>query len=194
MPEKRLANFEVVTFATGNLGGYETSVATEDIALHADSLAPGQFGWRLYPERIDLEVVRKALRDARSNKNDALVTGSSAKGWMLTKNGMELFKSILADNDDLHDVAPKYRRGSLLLAQDAERRRILESKAYALYVAGDQDQITRRDFFDCAKINEYFTPNARRRRYDFVESAISEHDNLVNFWRFMQERFAKEFD
>lgn len=189
-----LSNVLLVTIALGNLDGHEKPIDSEDIAVHVNALAPGKFSWRKYPEYIDLQVVNQSLQDARRKRNGALVVGSSTKGWMLSAAGMEWFKSYNLDgSDDSVDTSP-FRRGSILRSQDQERRRLLETEAYYLFKNGKLPDVTRIEFFEFAKINEYFPLKARARRYEFIESAVAGHEELYELWNFLRTTFTKEFE
>ncbi len=94
---------EVVTFAVGLLGGLESPIHLEHIAVKAHELAPGAFRWTLdeFPDHIDKELVREALyaaakRRRGQNRDEALVEGVRVKGestrlkfdmWRLTPAG-----------------------------------------------------------------------------------------------------------
>ena len=93
---------EVVTFAVGLLGGLESPIHLEHIAVKAHELAPGAFRWKLdeFPDHIDKELVREALyaaakRRRGQNRDEALVEGVRVKGestrppatWRLTPAG-----------------------------------------------------------------------------------------------------------
>lgn len=193
MSDTGLSNIYLVTIALGNLNGHERPVDSEDVAVHVNELAPGKFTWRKYPEYIDLQVVNQSLQDARRERNGSLVTGSSSKGWMLSADGMEWFKNFgvglrIDVTDDI-----QLRRGSILSSQDLERRRLRNTAAYELFSQGKLSVVTRNDFFEFAKINEYFPLKARSRRYHFIESAVSGHDTLHDLWAFLRSAFPKEF-
>jgi hypothetical protein len=189
-----LSNIQLVTIALGNLDGHETPVDSEDVAVHVNVLAPGKFSWRKYPEYIDLQVVNQSLQDARRKRNGSLVTGSSSKGWMLSAAGMEWFKNFgFESTSDIRD-AVQYRRGSIMRSQDLERRRLKDTRAYILYCESKLTEVTRNDFFEFAKINEYFPLKARARRYEFIESAVAGHKGLYELWIFLRTSFAKEFE
>lgn len=194
MHDNTLSNIQLVTIALGNLGGHEKQIDTEDIAIHVDELAPGKFSWRKYPQHIDLQVVNQSLQDARRERNGGLVLGNSARGWTLSQAGMEWIKNTnIADNRSLADLV-SFRRGSLLLSQELEIRRLLDTNAFALFCEGKTVKLTRNDFFNFAKINEYFPQKARQRRFTFIESTISENEQLQGLWQFLKNRFAKEFE
>lgn len=85
---QELSNVEVVVLAAYVLGGDQTPVDTEDVAMKANELAPGRFTWRKYPEQVDLEPVRKRLSDALSSEHGGLLAGGVTKGWYLTPAGV----------------------------------------------------------------------------------------------------------
>ncbi len=78
----------VAVLALAELGGASRRVDTEDAAVRARELAPGAFSWRKYPEQVDLEGVRLALRDAAKPRYGGLVEGSVRSGWSLTPAGV----------------------------------------------------------------------------------------------------------
>ena len=194
MIPKLLSNVQLVTIAVGNLGGHEKLVDSEDIAIHVNKLAPGKFTWRKYPEHIDIQVVNQALQDARRKRNGALVVGTGAKGWMLSQAGMEWFKQVKFSDGGGKGSSINLRRDSLLASQELELRRLGNTRAFSLYCSGKTGEITRYDFFDFAKINEYFSLKARQRRYAFVESTISQDEEMQSLWQFFQVQFAQEFE
>ncbi len=194
MTNTTLSNIHLVTIALGNLDGHETPVDSEDVAVHVNQLAPGKFTWRKYPEYIDLQVVNQSLLDARRKRNGSLVTGSNSKGWMLSAAGMEWFKNF--DLEPAVDVPNmvEFRRGSIMRSQDLERRRLTGTGAYLLFCEGKLTDATRNDFFEFAKINEYFPLKARSRRYHFIESTVAGHDKLHELWTYLRTAFPKEFE
>ncbi len=194
MLSKSFSNVHLVTIALGNLGGHEKLVDSEDIAIHVNELAPGKFTWRKYPEHIDIQVVNQSLQDARRKRNGALVIGTGSKGWMLSKAGMEWFKHVNYKDGGRKESSLSLRRDSLLGSQKLEMRRLSNSRAYQLHSSGKSDEITRNDFFEFAKINEYFSLKARQRRYDFVTSTISQDEKMQSLWQYFQVQFAQEFE
>ena len=188
-----LSNIHLVTIALGNLEGHENPIDSEDIAVHVNALAPGKFCWRKYPVYIDLQVVNQSLQDARRERNGSLVVGSSSKGWMLSAKGMEWFKQFELDSSDVAVDGVPLRKGSILRSQDQERRRLLGTEAYHLFQEGRFAEITRNEFFEFAKINEYFPLKARVRRYDHIQSSVSGYQELQELWTLLRNSFPKEF-
>ncbi len=85
---RNLSKPELVTLALGELGADHHPVDTEDVAVKARELAPTAFAWRLYPQHINLELVRVALVDASRVKSGSFVQGRGRGGWMLTDQGV----------------------------------------------------------------------------------------------------------
>src|SRR4029453_18824741 len=95
---------EAVTLALYLEGGEHDSVDTEDVAVRVDEIAPGMFAWQKHRDRIDKELVRVALSDARLKSGH--VIGSHSKGWMLTAQGLEFARS----NADRRPQGPEGER------------------------------------------------------------------------------------
>ena len=109
---------ELVTIAVALLGGDAMHVDREDIALKANDLAPGQFNWRKYPERIDLDAVGGTLRTAKKPQNGGLVVGNNTKGWMLSPAGLKWIKTV--DLDAVHNELPVKHRKSFYLRKSGD--------------------------------------------------------------------------
>ncbi len=77
---------DLVTLAVSELGGANRAIDTEEVAVKARELSPHAFAWRLYPEHINLELVRVALVGA---SRASLVQGRGRGGWVLTDRGVE---------------------------------------------------------------------------------------------------------
>ena len=94
------SNYEIVTIVLLSLGGISKHIDREDIAVKANEIAPGRFNWRKYPNRIDLDAVGSALRDAKKEKNGQLVVGNNTRGWMLSPNGLQWISSVRVQNPE----------------------------------------------------------------------------------------------
>src|SRR5262249_39071343 len=92
-PQKRLTKTasELVTLALHRLGGAQRAIDTEDVAMEAHRLAPGQFSWKKYPDQINLDLIRIFLVRARENK---LAIGSGRRGWRLSQRGLKLAEQV----------------------------------------------------------------------------------------------------
>jgi hypothetical protein len=186
-----LSNPELVTIAVALLDGDIEYVDREEIAIRVNDIAPGRFGWRKYPERIDLDAVGVALRDAKKRKNGALLVGSNARGWMLSPAGLKWIGTIELDAVQ-NAQSIKHRRDSIAANQEAECARLHSTRAYRLFVDGKFETITLQDFYEFARVNEYFQTRARQRRYAIIDNAIVDDEILSKLWESLKERFSEE--
>lgn len=94
MSNDDLTNVDVVLYALYLLSGMKKKVFTEDIAKKSFELVPSRFSWRKYPNYPDIEPARKALMEARNQKE--LVTGRAGEvkeskpsdGWIFSPEGV----------------------------------------------------------------------------------------------------------
>jgi len=99
-----ITNKDIVLFALYELGGAETLIHTEDIAVQVFQYPLGRkwYQWERYGEYPDKERVSRELRRLKNTKGNALVKGHvniGAKkdrldGWMLTAAGVDRIRSI----------------------------------------------------------------------------------------------------
>ena len=182
---------QLVTIAVTLLDGDTASVDREDVALKVNDIAPGRFNWRKHPERIDLATVSFALQDARKTKNGGLIIGNNTIGWMLSPSGLKWLKTV--DLDAIRNELPgQHRKSSISAHQEIERNRLSNTKAYDLFVDGKLKAITLQDFYEFARVNEYFQTKARQRRYAIIANAVSDDDTLSKLWDFIQTKFSEE--
>lgn len=185
-----LTNPELVTLAVGLLGGDVAYVDREDVAVRVNDIAPGRFGWRKYPERIDLDAVGVALRDAKKAKNGGLIVGSNKWGWMLSAAGSKWVRSLEVDAvEDAHSI--KHRKASISANQEAERARLRNTRAYKLFIDGEVEAITLQDFYQFARVNEYFQSRTRERRCRVIANAVADDETLYEVWDFLEKRFGE---
>ena len=193
MEKAEFSKPELVTIAVALLGGDTMYVDREDVALKVNDIAPGQFNWRKYPERIDLDAVGGTLRTAKKPQNGALVVGNNTKGWMLSPAGLKWVKTIdLGAVDD--ELPVKHRKASISANQELERDRLFNTKAYNLFVEGRSKEISVQDFYEFARVNEYFQIKTRQRRYAIIANAVSDDDTLSKLWDLLQTKFSKEME
>jgi hypothetical protein len=185
VPKKKLTNLYVVMIAIERLGGSTQAIHTEDAAIEAFGLTPTRFGWRKYPERIDLELVRRTLTSA-SQRKPPLLKGSVRQGWMLSKEGIRWLQQ---------DPVPSLsmagnRKGSVANALEVERARLLTTNAWHKYQSGHSDRIGPNEFLEFVRINEYFSPAKRNERMTFVASAVDGDEQLSKLWKMLTKKFA----
>lgn len=188
---EELSNYQIVTLAVALLCGESEHVHPEDIAVKVQELLPGRFCWRKYPEQIDLDAVRVALRDAKKSKNGTLVTGSNIDGWMLTVNGINWIKQAMETGGEISKDF-QLRRDSILINQEVERNRLRATTAFHLFTSDKINLITLQDFFQFAKINEYFKEKSRHRRLAIIDVAVCDDSELKLLWQYLKTQFSKE--
>lgn len=194
MNSSRVSNSHLVVVAVAELGGANRFVHPEDVALRADKLAPGKFRWKKFRDYIDVNIVKKALRDTKRKHGHTspLLVGDNTKGWMLTPAGQEWYGqtgAALLSNAQQTEVN---RKSSVEAEQEAERIRMRKTVAFKLYKSGKQDEISLTDFRRFARINEYFLSKARTRRFALVDNVVSSDRELAKLWRILKVAFAEE--
>ncbi len=182
---------QVATIAVALLDGDKAYVDREDVALKANDIAPGRFNWRKYPDRIDLDAVGSALRSAKKNQNGGLLVGNNTNGWMLSPAGLKWIKTVNFEAV-CHNLPGEHRKASIRASLETERMRLLNTKAYKLFIEGNSNAITVQDFYEFARVNEYFQTKARQRRYAIIANAVIENDSLSKLWELLQTKFSKE--
>ena len=193
MQKIELSKPELVTIAVALLGGDAMYVDREDVAIKVNDIAPGQFNWRKYPERIDLDAVGGTLRTAKKPLNGGLVVGNNTKGWMLSPAGLKWIKTLDLGTVD-NELPAKHRKASISANQELERNRLFNTKAYNLFVKGKSEEISTQYFYEFARVNEYFQMKTRQRRYAIIANAVSDDETLSELWDLLQTKFSKEME
>ena len=191
MHNSEFSNVEVVTIAVALLSGDKAYVDREDVALKVNDIAPGRFNWLKHPDRIDLEAVIVALRDARKTRYGELVVGNTKKGWMLSPAGLKWIQTVDLEAVQ-HNPSVKHRKTSIRAGLETECIRLLNTKAYKLFSEGNFKAITVQDFYEFARVNEYFQTKARQRRYAIIANAVIDDNTLSKLWEMLQIKFSKE--
>ena len=174
-PLTPLSHVEVVTLAVYLLGGKTRPADTEDVAVRANSLAPGRFSWRKYPEQINLDAVRKRLWDAQHE--EGYLTGSVKQGWMLTEPGLVFAQGVGRKIDEQPGVQkPPARRDDRW--QQRERTRMMATDAFTKYQSGNGIPVTKREAESFFRVDDYITGNARRRKLDRLLNSFKD-DRLL---------------
>jgi hypothetical protein len=175
---------EAVTLALYELGGAERAFDTEDIAIHVAQTAPGMFAWQKFADRIDKELVRVALSDARLKKG--YVVGSHDKGgWMLTSAGNEFARR---NRDRLAQQPVERRRGKDEQQLQRERARLLTSAAYSRYQNGGIDGVTDDEADAFFRLNVYVRGQARGRKIARIENQFGEDSELGELVKLLAAR------
>ncbi len=184
-----LSNIEVVVLATYVLGGDQTPIDTEDVAMKANELAPGRFTWRKYPDQIDLEPVRKRLSDALSLEHGKLLAGGVVKGWHLTPAG------VAWASQNVHRVATG-SAGRERVNRTLERRRrneqvrIRSLPAWVKFTAGEN--VSLREAEAAFRVSEYVRGSRREQLVNRNRTLFAEDDELGPFVEAMAEIVTKD--
>lgn len=173
-------NHELVTLAVYRLGGETRPIDTEDIAVEANTIAPGRFTWRKYPNQINIELIRAFLSDAKKPKNGQYLTGSGNSGWMLTERGLDFSKRNKAKVQLAGNKEPK-----LTIQQKRwlkrEHARIAKCDAYEKYKEGAIDKISAQEAESLFRIDDYIESVARTRVILRYKNAFSSDRELGPF-------------
>ncbi len=172
-------------------GGAEKSIDTEDVAMKAFGIASAKFSWKKYPDQIDLEAVRVALRHASEPQHGSLVAGSMDTGWMLTPVGINWAQraSDMMGEQQTRGV----RRGSLLASQKAERERLLTTSAWQKYSTSISDEISIHDFHAFVRVNEYSSRKKYAERINILRIACEEDAELSDLINFLDRQFGANY-
>ena len=122
---------DLATLAMYVLGGDEKALHIEDIAMKCEEIAPGTFAWKKYENQINLELVGFAVRDAKKEKYGGFITGSHAKGWRLTIEGIMHGKKLAKGYSKENKIVIKNKsRNPETTRNDKEMSRVRNSDAY----------------------------------------------------------------
>ena len=156
--ELELSNTEIVVIAAFRVGAAVQHVDTEDIAVKANEIGPGQFTWKKYPDQINIDTVSKRLWDGRAR---GYLVGSERDGWLLTEKGSA--------------IARKYRRSlkvgrAIRLSLNErkwrrmEKARLLATEAHLKFKSGEMSSITSREAEGFFRIDAYVSKSARENK------------------------------
>ena len=172
---------QVVALAVFELGGAEKYIDTEDVAIKANDLAPGRFCWQKYPDRINLEAVRKRLSDAKKAEHGSLVTGSPKKGWLLTHSGLKWAKCVSENYVAQHGDRTKPIAGSADINRyKREKQRLAGSDAWNMWVTSKKD-ITELHAKAVFRIDSYTTDEAKVQKIDRLRKLMIEDAEITEF-------------
>ena len=134
-----VTQIDIVVLAVYLLGGAGEPIDTERIAVRCHVLAPGTFAWRLFPDQINLELVRVVLSNAKKKPSGILLQGSGRDGWRLTANGLRWCQEHLSLIKEMGITVSQSRRkaGSIDARRaDRERNRVESSDAWRQWDSG----------------------------------------------------------
>jgi hypothetical protein len=149
----KYSNRDIAVMAVHMWGGALRYVHLEDVAIKAAELSPRSFSWKKYPEQINLEAVRLALKNELS-LTDNRVTGSIKDGWMLTPKGL----TWCINNSDIG------RDQGLLDPIRKEVGRARKTSAFTKTFENRDKGVSIVEVESLLRTNEYSTPRNRRER------------------------------
>jgi hypothetical protein len=164
---------EAATLALFALGGEREMVDTEDVAVRVAEVAPGMFSWQKYRDRIDKELVRVALSDARLKAG--YVIGSHAKGWMLTPKGLKFARENAERGGT--ETGPERRRPDDRQLE-RERARLLMSEAFSAYQNGGSASVSSDEADAFFRLNVYVRGEGRERKIARIENQFGDDPEL----------------
>jgi hypothetical protein len=182
-PKQELANHEVVVLAAYLAGAQKVSTDTEDIAIKANEIAPGRFGWRKYKDQINIDTVRKRLWDATKEDKGAYLIGSERSGWRLTKAGFDFARRRIKGvaSAGLGKQRTSKNEGA---AQNRELKRMMNEDAFTKFTRGHQQEITRSEAERFFRLDDYVIGKARAakiERFKIMASRSSVLSRAIEF-------------
>jgi hypothetical protein len=177
------SQIEVVTLAVFLAGGDQLAVDTEDVAIRAHEIAPGRFSWRKYPDRINLELVRVYLSDAKKIHKGGMLLGSGRTGWSLTPTGhawiRKRSKALL--NEELVRSREDSKAGSIDEQRwRRERLRILETAAWKRWQNKEID-ITPFEASEVFRIDSYSNGAMTQKKIARLRALFDEDPQIGPF-------------
>lgn len=179
----RLTKKDVAVVALASLGGATEVIDTEDAAIAAHKLDPVAFGWKKYPDRVDLDVARTTLRHEGEAK-DPRIEGSVQNGWHLTPRGVEWFEANASALEGAKisiaaTSAATQRRRAETREVGAVVNRIRTSTAFQLWAAGRE--FTPRQAAEVFRIDEYTPVKDRSRKAARLQELTRGEDDIDKF-------------
>ncbi len=177
------SNSEVVTLAVFMLGGDKRPVDTEDVAVKAHELAPTRFSWRKYPDRINLELVRVYLSDAKKPDKGGYLDGSGRVGWSLTPAGLRwvqtagrpfIGESLDRGREQAGGGPPSEQRFR------RERTRLLTTRAWIQWSEGEGD-VPLLDAEEVFRIDAYAVGRTRLHKIRRLQELLATDAQITAF-------------
>jgi hypothetical protein len=173
-----LANHELVVLAAFLAGAQATPVDTEDIAVKANTLAPGRFSWRKYKDQINIDTVRKRLWDATKAEKGGYLIGSEKTGWRLTKAGFDFARRQMGEH-----LIPQSRKARTSqnerVTQTREVRRMINETAFLNHKDGNIENITKSDAERFFRLDDYVTGKARTAKIERFRIMAANNEPLT---------------
>ena len=182
----RLTKKDVAVVALAKLGGATGVIDTEDAAIAAHSIDRDAFGWKKYPERVDLDAVRTTLRH-EGEARDPRIEGSIQNGWHLTPCGVAWIEANpgLLGGATI-SVAPTSAATQRWRAETREAgaavNRVRTSEAFRLWIQGKE--FTPRQAAGVFRIDEYTPAKDRTRKTAQLQELIRGDEEIEAFMKY----------
>ncbi len=185
-----LTNQQIVTLAVFLCGGDRQAVDTEDVAVRANTIAPGRFSWRKYKGQISLDTVRKRLWDSKRPETGAYLIGSERRGWSLTQNGL-VFARKHAKSLSVLDLTGESMNTREKRWRTSERIRMLTSEAFLKYAHGRSNEILPQEAASFFRVDEYIAPEKRGEKILRIVNVFGDDPELGNAVTELASTFMK---
>jgi hypothetical protein len=179
----------VVTLAVYLEGGDRKAIDTEDVAVRANKLAPGRFVWRKHPDQINLELIRVYLSDAKKPEKGGWLDGSGKTGWTLTAKGLRWASAAAKTMLDSDLARAREQGGGGSIDEQRwrrERKRLLASEAWRLWVEGETD-IPLRLAAEVYRIDSYAVGRIKHLKLARLRDLFAEDPEIAAFLNKMSE-------
>jgi len=160
MKDRKYSNSDIAVMAVYKWSGALRYVHLEDIAISAAELSPRRFSWKKYPDQINLEAVRLALKNELSAP-EGRVTGGIRDGWMLTPIGL----TWCLRNAEVGDAQ------ALLDSIHKEADRAKKTAAFTKTIENREKEVSKTEVEAILRINEYSAARNRRERATALANA-----------------------
>jgi len=158
--QKELTQMDIVVLSAFILDGARHFVHLEDIAIKAAELAPKRFSWEKYPNRINLETVRLALKHELSATNCRII-GGIKDGFMLNPKGFEWCLNVKLN----------LPREGVIERVTGDIKAMKGSLTYRKILKESVRNITLNDVHSILKIDNYFNQRMIRERVMALHNA-----------------------
>lgn len=180
----RLTKKDVAVVALAKLGGAAKVIDTEDAAIAAHDLDRHAFGWKKYPERVDLDAVRTTLRHEGEGKYPR-IEGSIQNGWHLTPRGVawiETNPSLLSMTITAAPTSSATQRWRAETREaGAAANRVRTSEAFRLWA--QQKEFSPRQAAGVFRIDEYTPPKDRSRKTAQLQELTRGDEDIEAFMK-----------
>ncbi|WP_431277862.1 hypothetical protein [Leifsonia poae] len=180
----QLTKKDVTVLALWKLGGSSRVVDTEDAAIAAHSIDADAFGWKKYPDRVDLDAVRTSLRHEGEGKSPR-IEGSIQAGWHMTPVGVawiEANSELVGAEITVAATSPATQRWRAETRESgAASHRVRTSDAFRLWAKGEK--FSARQAAGVFRIDQYTPVKERTRKAAQMQESVRGDSELDAFIR-----------